>query len=47
VIPTGLDDHGLPIGVQLIGPEYADLATIGIAEFLEQQGFSFRPPPGY
>ena len=47
VIPTGLDDHGLPIGVQLIGPEYADLVTIGIAEFLEQQGFSFRPPPGY
>ena len=47
VIPTGPDDAGLPIGVQLIGPEYADLVTIGIAEFLEQQGFSFTPPPGY
>ena len=47
VIPTGLDDQGLPIGVQLIGPEYGDLVTIGIAEFLERQGFSFRPPPGY
>ena len=47
VIPTGLDDQGLPIGVQLIGPEYGDLVTIGIAEFLEQQGFSFSPPPGY
>ena len=47
VIPTGLDDQGLPIGVQLIGPEYGDLVTIGIAEFLEQQGFAFRPPPGY
>ena len=47
VIPTGLDDQGLPIGVQLIGPEYGDLVTIGIAEYLEQQGFSFSPPPGY
>ncbi len=47
VIPAGLDDQGLPIGVQLIGPEYGDLVTIGIAEFLEQQGFAFRPPPGY
>ena len=47
VIPTGLDDRGLPIGVQLIGPEYGDLVTIGIADFLEQQGFSFDPPPGY
>ena len=47
VIPTGLDDNGLPIGVQIIGPEYGDLVTIGIAQFLEQQGFSFSPPPGY
>ena len=47
VVPTGLDDQGLPIGVQLIGPEYGDRVTIGIADFLEQQGFSFDPPPGY
>ena len=47
VIPTGLDDQGLPIGVQLIGPEYGDLVTIGIAELLDRHGFSFSPPPGY
>ncbi len=47
VIPTGPDAAGLPIGVQLIGPEYGDLVTIGIAQWLEQQGFSFSPPPGY
>lgn len=47
VIPTGPDDNGLPIGVQIIGPEYGDLVTIGIAAFLERQGFAFRPPPGY
>ena len=47
VVPTGPDVRGLPIGVQLIGPEYGDLVTIGIAEFLEQRGFAFTPPPGY
>ena len=47
VLPTGLDAQGLPIGVQLIGPEYGDLVTIGIAEFLEEQGFAFQPPPAY
>ena len=47
VLPTGIDARGLPIGVQLIGPEYGDLATIGVAEFLEQQGFAFQPPPAY
>ncbi|MEM7001712.1 MAG: amidase [Pseudomonadota bacterium] len=47
VIPTGLNDAGLPIGVQIIGPEYADLITIGIAADLEQAGFKFTPPPNY
>lgn len=46
VIPTGLNDEGLPIGVQIIGPEYGDLITIGIAEALEADGFRFVPPPG-
>lgn len=47
VIPTGLNDQGLPIGVQIVGPEYADLITIGIAMELEQAGFGFQPPPNY
>ena len=47
VIPTGLNDAGLPIGVQIIGPEYTDLITIGIASELEAQGFRFTPPPAY
>jgi len=47
VIPTGPDDQGLPVGVQLIGPEYGDLVTIGIAEILEREGFCFTPPPAY
>ena len=45
VIPTGLNGQDLPIGVQIVGPEYADLVTIGIAAELERDGFRFTPPP--
>jgi amidase len=47
VIPTGLDDQGLPIGIQIIGPEYADLITIGVADKLESAGCRFVPPAAY
>ena len=47
VIPAGPDANGLPIGVQIIGPEYGDLITIGVAKLLENEGFAFAPPPGY
>ncbi|MEE3132114.1 MAG: amidase [Pseudomonadota bacterium] len=47
VIPTGLNDQGLPIGVQIAGPEYGDLITIEVAELLEQEGFTFTPAPDF
>lgn len=47
VIPTGLNGQGLPIGVQIVGPEYGDLVTIGAAKALEAVGFEFVPPPSY
>ena len=47
VIPTGPNADGLPIGVQIIGPEYGDLKTIGLAKLLEAEGFAFTQPPGY
>ncbi|MDA1073399.1 MAG: amidase [Proteobacteria bacterium] len=47
VIPTGLNEQGLPIGVQLVGPEFDDLKLIEIAALLERAGFSFTPPPAY
>jgi amidase len=47
IVPTGPDDHGLPIGVQIVGPEYGDLATIEVAQILEKHGFAFQSPPGY
>jgi amidase len=47
VIPTGLNGEGLPIGVQIAGPEFGDLITIGVARALEAEGFRFTPPPAY
>ena len=47
VIPTGLGDAGLPIGVQIIGPAYGDLVTIQSAQLLEREGFAFEAPPAY
>jgi amidase len=47
VIPTGNNAAGLPIGVQIIGPEYGDRITIGVARLLEAEGFAFAPPPGF
>ncbi len=47
VIPTGTNAAGLPVGVQIIGPAYADRMTIGVARLLEAEGFAFVPPPAY
>jgi amidase len=47
VVPTGAIGEGLPIGVQIIGPEYGDLKTIGFAKLLEDAGLRFVAPPGY
>ncbi|MBC7779695.1 MAG: amidase [Proteobacteria bacterium] len=38
---------GLPIGLQVIGPEYADLRCIALARVLETIHRRFDPPPGY
>jgi amidase len=45
MIPAGVADDGLPVGVQVIGPAYGDLRTIALAERLEAMGFAFTPPP--
>ena len=47
VIPTGLNSNGLPIGIQIIGRQFGDLETIGLAKLLEDAGYAFTPPPGY
>ncbi len=46
-IPAGRSPDGLPIGMQIIGPEYADLTCIAIARHLEIAGHGFTPPPAF
>ncbi|MGO8916115.1 MAG: amidase [Stellaceae bacterium] len=45
--PIGESPEGLPIGVQITGPQYGDLSTIRFAELLEREYRGFVPPPGY
>ena len=45
VIPTGPGADGLPLGLQIVGPEYGDRTTIGIASMLERIGYQFKAPP--
>ena len=47
VIPTGPNKDGLPIGIQIIGRQFGDLETIGLAKLLEVEGYAFTPPQGY
>jgi amidase len=44
VAPIGRTDSGLPIGVQIIGPNLEDLTPIQFAQLLEQAYGGFVPP---
>ena len=47
VVPAGLDDGGLPIGIQIIGPRWSDMRLLEIAGALERAGIlpGFQAPP--
>ncbi len=45
--PIGLSPEGLPLSVQIVGPQYGDLSTIRFAQLLEREYYAFAPPPGY
>ncbi len=47
VFPAGPASDGLPVGLQIIGPAYSDMRTIGLAQRLEAMGFGFLAPPAY
>ena len=47
VAPIGFASDGLPVGVQIIGPQYADRTCIHFAGLLEQHFQGFTPPPGF
>jgi len=46
VAPAGFS-KGLPIGVQIVGPEYGDLQCIEVARQLEREFQGFVPPKGW
>jgi amidase len=47
VAPCGFTPGGLPVGVQIVGPQYGDLTCLGFAQILEREFQAFVPPPGY
>ena len=46
-LPLHWTPDGLPVGVQIIGPQYADRACIQMARLLEREYQGFVPPPNY
>jgi len=46
-IPAGRSASGLPIGLQVIGPDYHDLHCIALARALESLHRGFEPPPAF
>ncbi|MEO8039438.1 MAG: amidase [Betaproteobacteria bacterium] len=47
VATAGRASDGLPVGVQIIGPQYGDLTCIALARLLEREFEGFVAPPGY
>jgi amidase len=47
VVPVGLSESGLPVGIQIIGAELEDRTTIDFARGLSDLVDGFRAPPGY
>ncbi len=45
--PIGLSPEGLPLSVQIIGPQYGDYATLRFAKLIEREYYAFVPPPAY
>lgn len=47
VAPIAQSAEGLPIGVQIVGPQYGDLGCIDFARLIEQGYRGFVAPPGW
>ena len=45
--PSGFTPAGLPVGVQIVGPQYGDLTCLMFARLLEREFQGFVPPPAY
>jgi amidase len=47
VLPLARTKEGLPIGVQVVGRRWGDMALLAVAERLTAVTGQFRPPPGF
>jgi amidase len=47
VVPAGISADGLPIGIQIAAPHYAEAELIHFGKLIEQLGVAFRRPAGY
>jgi amidase len=47
VVPVGLTNEGLPVGMQIIGPYLEDATPIDVAAKIEETLGGFRPPKGF
>jgi amidase len=47
-VPAGLDEQGLPMGVQIVGPRWSEMRLLEIARRLERSDIlpGFQAPPG-
>ena len=46
-VPVGLSGDGLPLGVQIIGPQQEDATPLAIAALLEAELDALQPPPNF
>ena len=45
--PIGFCDKGLPVGVQIIGPQFGDRTCIELAKLIEREYHAYTPPASY
>ena len=46
-VPMGLDDNGVPCGIHITGPRFADNLTLGLASHIERIKPWPLTAPGY
>ena len=46
-IPLGVNASGLPVGAEVVGPEFSDVSCIQIAHLIEQAFGGCAQPPGF
>jgi amidase len=47
VLPLGQNQNGLPIGAQVIGQRWHDMALLSVAESMTEITGAFQAPPGF